>query len=116
VACLRVFCGCKLELALPEKWPYKLFSVQSLYGEHRGLYREEVDYQTFPQSRLNSELILFVLFVALFEHACGDLFEEFGADGAGDVKRIHPWIELDDIRTHDLTLQPLNQIDRLPRR
>ena len=52
----------------------------------------------------------------LLEHFGRDLFEELRAYGAGDMKRIHAWIELHDIRAHDFTFQSLNQIDCLSRR
>ena len=51
----------------------------------------------------------------LLDHSSSDLLQKLRANSAGDVQRIHPRIELHDVRAHDRAFDPLNQIDRLAR-
>src|SRR6185437_12899271 len=49
----------------------------------------------------------------LLQHFSRDFLEEFRADRARDVERVHAGIEFDDVGADDLSFQSLNQINRL---
>ena len=97
---------------LLEDQDQKIARPRQIYLGHRTRDYVPIEQKTVADRQINR----FNPDLGYFEHFGGDLFEELCADCAGDVKRIHAWIELDDIRAHHFPLQPLNQIDRLPRR